>query len=340
MERKRELAAFVEGFQRDYHGTSSTPIQWDRLPGDGSNRTLYRVKWNGESFILVMNENPKENENGVNENDSFAYICDHLKKKGVAVPEIFRYQREKGWFILEDLGRVHLYDQAVSLKGDPDRLMSLYKEVLDILPIIQIETAKGFDQTMVLNPPYDLQFILQRESGYFCRSYLEGYLKLDFNEEALFEDLKALAERASLIGKRFFLYYDFQSKNIMVKDKTLRFIDFQGGRLGPLHYDLASLILDPYVDIPKDMHQELIAYYLDRTGKLFQVDKASFLSEYPVIAIHRIMQMLGAFGFLSKVKKKHSFETYIPTAVNNLKQMVQLDTFSRYRRLKELVGNL
>ncbi|MDY6855650.1 MAG: phosphotransferase [Thermodesulfobacteriota bacterium] len=340
MERKRELVEFVEGFQKDYHGTSSTLIQWNRLPGDGSNRTLYRVKWDGNSFILVMNENPQENENGVNENDSFAYICHHLKKKGIAVPEIFRYQRGKGWFILEDLGGVHLYDQAVSLKGDPDRLMALYKEVLDILPIIQIEAAQGFDPQRALNPPYDLQFILRRESGYFCRSYLKRYLQLDFNEEALFEDLKALAERASLIGKRFFLYYDFQSKNIMVKDKTLRFIDFQGGRLGPLHYDLGSLILDPYVNIDKDMQQELIVYYLDRAGKLTDVDKALFLSEYPVIAIHRIMQMLGAFGFLSTVEKKQSFETYIPTAVNNLKQMMQLDTFSHYRRLKELVGNL
>jgi aminoglycoside/choline kinase family phosphotransferase len=337
---KRELAAFVEGFQRDYHGTSKTPIRWDRLPGDGSNRTLYRVKWNKDSFILVSNENPQENEHGVNENDSFVYICQHLKKKGIAVPEIFRYQREKGWFILEDLGGVHLYDQALRLKRNPDKLMALYKGVLNVLPIIQIEAAQGFETTRVLNPPYDLQFILERESGYFCRSFLEGYLKLDFNEEGLLGELKALAERASLIDKHFFLYYDFQSKNIMVKDKMLRFIDFQGGRLGPLHYDLASLILDPYVDINKSMQQELIGYYLDQIEKFFFVDRALFLNEYPVIAIHRIMQMLGAFGFLSTVKKKRYFETYIPTAINNLKHIMQLDTFSRYRKLAELVENL
>ena len=165
-------------------------------------------------------------------------------------------------------------------------------------------------------------------------------MNLDIAWEELEEEMKSLAEKAVCAEGNFFLYYDFQSKNIMIKDGGLRFIDFQGGRMGPLAYDLASLILDPYVDIEEPIKQELIAFYLDQIEKIYPLDRKRFLHEYPYVAIHRIMQMLGAFGFLSTIKKKRYFADYIPAAVRNLKQMLKPDHFSACRNLRRVVDNL
>ena len=336
----KELVTFVEDYLQDNGGISRHSTFCTRLLGDGSDRTFYRVKGEGISFILVTNENPQENDRGINENDSYNYICRHLRDKGISTPEIYLYQREKGWFLIEDLGEVHFHDEALKLRNQPHKLMKLYQKVLKILPLIQVKASYGFDQNRVLSGHYDSPFMLEWESGYFCRSFLKGYLNLGFDKEYLNDDLKALAERASQVEKNFFVYYDFQSKNIMIKDGELRFIDFQGGRLGPLHYDLASLILDPYVDIDERMRQDLTGYYLDQIGKLLPINRVQFIQEYPYVAIHRIMQMLGAFGFLSIVKKKYYFADYIPAAVRNLKQILQLDIFLPYRKLKNLLDSL
>ncbi|MDY6862999.1 MAG: phosphotransferase [Thermodesulfobacteriota bacterium] len=335
-----ELKAFAEDYLRDNGHIYPDRISWTRLLGDGSDRVLYRVKGGETSLILVINENSLANALGVNENDSFNYICRHLRDKGIATPEIYRYQREKGWFLLEDLGTVHFYDEAVKLKNNPHKLMKLYQKALNILPMIQVNASYGFDGNRVLGRPYDPTFMLEWESGYFCRSFLRGYLNLNFSEEDIYDEFKILAEIAAQTERNFFLYYDFQSKNIMIKDGKLRFIDFQGGRSGPLHYDLASLVLDPYVDIDRKMRQELIDYYLDQLGNIISLNKGQFIAEYPSVAIHRIMQMLGAFGFLSVIKKKRYFIDYIPAAVRNLKDMIQLEIFSPCRKLRTLVKGL
>ena len=220
------------------------------------------------------------------------------------------------------------------------KLLDLYKKAIEILPQIQVKASYGFDHKNVFGTPYDFSFILEWESGYFCRSFLKGYLNLNFDIKVLNDELQDLAYKASQIKPWFFLYYDFQSKNIMIKDRKLRFIDFQGGRLGPLHYDLASLILDPYVNINQNMRDKLIEYYLNQIDKIIPLDKSRFLKDYPYIAIHRIMQMLGAFAFLSKVKKKWYFADYIPIAVQNLKHILKLDVFLPYKKLRNLVNKL
>ncbi len=336
----KELCSFVADYLKEGGDISFDPVSWKRLPGDGSDRILYRIEGDGKSLILVTNENPPENGQGVNENDSFDYICRHLREQGIATPMIYRYSREKGWFLLEDLGEAHFHDHALKLKNNPPELIILYKKALKILPIIQVKGSYGFDQKRVLNSPYNLPFILQWESGYFFRSFIKDYLKLDVSREEMKNDLDDLAEKTSRIAESFFLYYDFQSKNIMVQDGNLRFIDFQGGRLGPLAYDLASLIYDPYVDIDEAMRQELTTYYLEQLSHFIPLDQEKFLQEYPYVAVHRIMQMLGAFGFLSTVKKKLYFSDYIPAAVVNLKQILGLDQFAPYQNLRRMVQRL
>ena len=335
----QEFISFAEGYLKD-RGETTGKISWKHLSGDGSDRRLYRLTFSKGSVILVINDHPPSNNIGINENDSFYYICHHLRAKGIGTPEIYEYQRDKGWFILEDLGDVHLQDEALKIKHDLVKLEELYKKVLDILPIIQVKGAQGFDTNKIHSVNYDKNFIRQWESGYFFRSFLKGYLNLDISEDFLEDEFDALSDKLSSIDSSFFLYRDFQSKNIMIKQKRICFLDFQGGRRGPFHYDLSSLLLDPYVDINNNLKQTLMEYYLKQLATLIPIDKEKFLSEYPFLALHRNMQILGAFGHLSTVKKRHHFKKYIPTATQGLKDLLNLDIFSPYKNLKKVVENL
>ena len=120
----------------------------------------------------------------------------------------------------------------------------------------------------------------------------------------------------------------------------MRFLDFQGGRKGPLYYDLASLLLDPYVDISDNLRNTLMEYYLTQLATLIPIDKENFVTEYPIIALHRAMQILGAFGYLSTVKRRYHFQEYIPSAIKNLKKLLNLDIFSPYKNLRKAVGKI
>lgn len=333
------LVSFVENYFSE-RGIIAHQTTWTPLRGDGSDRILYRLTYPEGSLILAINEHPPTNSAGVNENDSFFYICNHLKSKGVALPEIYNFQRDKGWFIIEDLGDLHLYDEVLRAREDHQRCEALYKKVLSILPTIQAKGAQGFDSSKIHSPPYDKDFVRQWESGYFVRTFLKGYCKLTIGEDHLAEELDDLAERLSPIDGHFFLYRDFQSKNIMIKEDQLRFIDFQGGRKGPLHYDLASLLIDPYVDLNDNLRQKLMEYYLKQLGKLIRVDHKQFLLDYTVIALHRNMQVLGAFAYLSMVKQRKHFTQFIPPALKNLKTLLNLDIFSPYINVRKVVNEL
>lgn len=335
----RELIAFAETYVRN-RGDASDSMSWKNLSGDGSDRRFYRLTFHSGPVIVVVNDHPPANDMGITENDSFYYIGHHLKSKGIGTPDIYAYQREKGWFILEDLGDVHLHDEAIKIKHDPIGLGELYNQVLDILPVVQVGGAQGFDTNKIHNVHYDKTFVRQWESGYFYRSFLKGYLHLDISEDVLNDEFNALADHLTSIDRGFFLYRDLQSKNIMIKENQIRFLDFQGGRMGPLHYDLSSLLLDPYVDIHNKLRQTLMEYYLKRLATLIPIDQDRFFSDYHVIALHRNMQILGAFGYLSAVKKGHHFKRYIPTATNSLKELLNLHQFSPYKNLKRVVENL
>ena len=334
-----ELISFAERYLGS-RGITAGEVSWKQLKGDGSDRMLYRLSFSKGSVILVVNEHPLSGATGTNENDSFDYICHHLKDHGIDTPEIHEYRKDTGWFILEDLGEIHLMDEALKLKNNPVKLEELYKKVLDILPLIQVKGVLGFDTNKIHSVPYDKNFVREWESGYFFRSFLKGYLNLTMPEDFLGADFDSLADMLSSIDSGYFLYRDFQSKNIMITQRKIRFLDFQGGRKGPPHYDLASLLLDPYVELNDNLKDTLKEYYLTQLSLISPLDKEKFISEYPVIALHRNMQILGAFGYLSTVKKRDHFKQYIQPAIKSLKNLLNLDIFSPYKNLRKVVDNL
>jgi aminoglycoside/choline kinase family phosphotransferase len=287
-----------------------------------------------------MNKITTVQSNLPNENDSFHYIAHHLRGKEIEVPEIYHYDRAGGWFLLEDLGD-RLFQQAVlGIKEKPDLVRQRYLPLLPLLAQIQVAGKEGFDPKKTHNRPYDAKFMREWESGYFCRFFLERYLNVEYPKEALFEELDALAREASRASHTFFLYRDFQSRNILMQGDRYRFVDFQGGRLGPPHYDIASLLLDPYVDLSEALSEEFLDEYLKALESRAVIERGQFLREYPFVALHRNMQILGAFSFLNLEKGKMYFQHFIPSAVRSLKGSLGKEGFAPYRELRKIILGL
>ena len=326
-----DLIRFIKGY------CSAGDLSWEEVAAEGSGRRFYRIKGKAESWIVMINSQPPQDQRGVTENDSFLYIARHLRSKGLPVPAIYQHDRERGWFLIEDLGDCHLQTEVLGMKGDRRRIIETYQQVIEVLIIIQVEGRKGFDPAMIHNAPYDQGFMLAWESGYFYRAFLKGYLGLDIPDEELRDELEGLARQAAEAPAGYFLYRDFQSRNIMVRDGGFGLVDFQGGRLGPLQYDLASLLLDPYVELDHGVQEELLAYYLGRIQDRAHVDLTGFQEQYPVVALHRAMQILGAFGFLTKARGLAFFRTYIPPALRSLRTLLAAQQFDSYKLLKKVV---
>jgi aminoglycoside/choline kinase family phosphotransferase len=163
-------------------------------------------------------------------------------------------------------------------------------------------------------------FLLERECRYFLRAFLQGYVGLEVAEAELAPDFERLLAGIRLEESPGFLHRDFQSKNLFVQGEEIRVLDFQGARLGPLGYDLAALLIDPYVDLSPAVQEELLGFYLDLLGGRGSVDRRDFREQYDNLAICRNLQILGAFGFLTRVKGKTQFAPHIPAALAGLRR--------------------
>ncbi|OGP53736.1 MAG: hypothetical protein A2Y65_01465 [Deltaproteobacteria bacterium RBG_13_52_11] len=326
-----DLIRFVEAY------LSARELAWEEIAGEGSGRLFYRIKGKGKSWVAMVSSHPPKDKRGVTENDSFLYIGQHLRGKGVPVPEIYHHNIERGWFLMEDLGDCHLQTEIMSIKGNQRQLIETYQRVVDCLVLIQVEGRKGFDLARTHNAPYDQGFMLAWESGYFHFAFLADYLGLDIPDEELRDEMEDLARQAAQALGGYFLYRDFQSRNIMVWEGGLGLLDFQGGRLGPLQYDLASLLLDPYVELDAGVQEELLAYYLGRIQDRVKLDPKGFQEQYPLVALHRNMQILGAFAFLIKARGLEFFRPYIPLALKSLRTILQDKCFNPYKKLRKVV---
>jgi len=296
-------------------GVSLTSPQ--TLAGDGSDRRFYRLL-GSPTAVLLFHPNPPGGE--VNENDSYYRIGQHLHAKGVPVPEIYTYCREESWMLLEDVGDISL-EAVIKRQTVESEVRHWYRQALDVLVTMQIEGKEGFDSSWCFDTPVmHRPFLWERECGYFVRAFLNNYLHLHTTMEDLAPDFERLLTGALPPGPNYFLHRDYQSRNLHIASGRLRVIDFQGGRLGPLGYDLAALLIDPYVNLSPAWQQEFIDYYLDRIQTCVAVDPAAFREQYYHLALCRNLQILGAYGYLTKAKGKAYFARYIPTALESLRR--------------------
>jgi aminoglycoside/choline kinase family phosphotransferase len=251
--------------------------------------------------------------------DAYVDIGRHLWACAGAVPRIWSYDRFAGLVFLDDLGNQHLQQAAAGLSES--RQMNLYQRVIDRWIDMAMECVQGFDPEWTYQTrQYNRQVIIENECRYFVEAFLSGFLGWDIAYDAMAEEFENLASETLKAEPLGLMHRDLQSRNIMLHNKKIYYIDFQGARLGPLQYDLASLLIDPYVDVPQPVQSALLAYCANRIADRYGIDAAHFKRGYPCCALTRNLQMLGAFSYLSRIKNKKQFEAYIPGAVQCLQR--------------------
>jgi aminoglycoside/choline kinase family phosphotransferase/GTP:adenosylcobinamide-phosphate guanylyltransferase len=311
----REASA-REAWRRAFSAPPPAEFRWEPLAGDGSDRSWIRVAAAGGSLVLA--DHGLRSTTAVAEVDAFIHIGRHLKRRGVPVPEIHFADAFAGLVFLEDLGDMNL-QTAVLTEPDRQKTLARYRRVVDRVIALCVEGAEGFDPAWTYqSPAYDRDLVMERECRYFCDAFLRGVAGLAAGFDDLREEFARIADRALADAFEGFMHRDMQSRNIMLKDDRCYFIDFQGGRQGPLQYDLASLLIDPYAGLRPEEQDQLLEYALKQLTGRRPVDAAAFRRGFAFCALARNLQMLGAFGFLSTVKGKRQFARYIPAALRGL----------------------
>ena len=326
--------------KRDDAERAMHTLSCGQLHGDGSNRRFFRICHQSES-VCVLVIPAGDDKKDVAESRSAWLIGSHLRAHSVPLPEIYGWDEETGILLFEDLGDVRLHDLVVSKKKDSlqtgEGILQLYCQVVKGLAHMQCQGTVGFDESWCCDGPrYDQQLMLERESGYFLRAFWQGLLGEPI-VHGVYEELEDIAKKASRPCADYFLHRDFQSRNIMLKEERVRFIDFQGGRLGPLGYDLASLLIDPYAGLPATLQDEILDCYITNIGSYLTIEKNTFIGHYNLLAFQRNMQIVGAFSYLYKVQNKVFFADYIRPALSSLAERLQQPQFTEYAITRNMV---
>ena len=287
------------------------------LPSSGSYREYCRIKSQNRTVIGAFNADIKENT-------AFLSFTSHFKKNSLPVPGVFAVSADLKKYLLEDLGDTTLFDFLSATRekeGFSENIISEYKKVLQILPRIQILAGKDLDYSVCYpRAAFDKQSMMW-DLNYF-KYYFLKLAKIQFDEQALEDDYQAFCEFLLSAESDFFLYRDFQSRNVMLKNQEVWFIDYQGGRRGALQYDLASLLYDGKADIPEIVRQQLYDFYVEELKKYIPVDNSRFAAYYKGFVLIRIMQAMGAYGFRGFYEKKEHFLKSIPFALKNLEYLL------------------
>lgn len=321
---------------RDFTGQS--PESLTVLPKSGSDRIYCRMVKEDFSVLGVWNPSRKEN-------DAFTGFAARFNDIGLRVPRVFKYLPDEMVYLTEDLGDVDLWSWVQDRRKENTseseaKIEEMYRSILKELTRFQFEADRVIDYELAYpRKKFDRNSVMW-DLNYF--KYM--FLKLSgtgFNEQLLEEDFRKLAATVEKVKTAGFLYRDFQSRNVMVKGGIPWFIDFQGGRKGAPYYDVASMLLDPYVELGKNLHDRLLSYYFEITSQNLKTDYNSFKKEYLVFGTVRLLQALGAYGFRGLYERKPNFTESIPPAVRQLSRICEEGELDiEFPELARIVGAL
>lgn len=288
------------------------PDSIDLLPESGSERRYFRVQGQGKSVIGTHGENTRENE-------TFHYFTEHFNKKGLPVPQFFAIAEDKRSYLQSDLGDTSLLS-VLEKEGETPNVYQLFQQTVQSLARLQVQADAGLDYTRCLtNQEFGKQAILA-DLLYFKYYFLDA-LRKPYDKQRLIDDFDALSNYLTHTEYKYFLFRDFQSRNVLVHDQKVWFIDYQGGMKGAPQYDLASLLWQAKANLSAEWKEKLLTDYLDaldqEIGK--SVNRTVFRSQYNGYVLIRLLQVLGAYGFRGLFERKAHFLTSIPLALSNLK---------------------
>ena len=259
------------------------------------------------------------------ENAAFLEFSRHFRAHGLPVPEIYGEDLSQGAYLEEDFGDTTLFE-FLSTNRSGARIsqptVEAYRKVVALLPRFQIEAGRDLNYDVCYpRAMFDEQSIAW-DLNYF-KYYFLKLAGVPFNEQLLEDDFKRLTTFLLSARPQFFLYRDFQSRNIMLRDGNPFFLDYQGGRKGALQYDIASLLFDAKADLPPALRQELLDLYIERVGDFVTLDRSAFMHHYYAYVYIRIMQALGAYGFRGFYERKGHFLQSVPYALKNVQWLLQ-----------------
>ena len=292
------------------------------LKQQGSNRVYTRgTDEQGRTVIRVEGTNRDENR-------AFIYMARHFRALGLPVPEVYWVSEDEMSYTQEDLGDTILFDvirhgRETGIFDDEER--TLLERTVRALAHIQVEGAQGFDWSVCFPVPAMDERSIRWDLNYFKYCFLKG-TKIEFSEPKLEDDfdkiVQAISHQPSEVST--FLYRDFQSRNVMIKDGQPYFIDFQGGRRGPTQYDVASFLWQAKANIPPSLREQLIDAYLDELGILQPgLAEQEWRAKLPHFVLFRTLQVLGAYGYRGYFERKQHFLESIPLALRNLQEVLE-----------------
>ena len=315
------------------------PLEVKPIAGSASNRQYFRLSGGADSCVGVVGNNLEENR-------AFVSLARHFKSAGLPVPELYSVSEDEMAYIQEDLGTFILYDLmgSAAKDGRSDEVEDVLCKAISQLPKFQFEGGRCADWSVCYPEPSFSRRMVMFDLNYFKYCFLKPS-GLEFNEVRLQDEFEKLAD--DLLGGsdvqeyagETFMYRDFQSRNVMLRDGEPFFIDFQGGRRGPVYYDLASFVWQPRAAFPLELRDKLVETYLSVLSEYMTVDREEFDATLGLFILFRLLQILGAYGFRGLVENKAAFVVSIPPAMNMLREQLATRNWP-YPYLVELLGKL
>lgn len=317
-----------------YSHTGSKAEDITELPSSGSGRRYFRLSGR-KSLIGVSGTSAEENR-------TFLYMANHFRSKGLPVPEVYCHTDNNFFYLQEDLGDTLLFNAIAkgrqnSMFDEGERQL-LYKTIV-LLPAMQITGAEGFDFTRCYSQASFNDRLIMWDLNYFKYCFLKA-TGMDFLENRLEDDFHQMCKVLLMdASSSTFLYRDFQSRNVMIKDGEPYFIDFQGGFQGPIYYDVASFLWQAKAKYPKELREQLLNEYIKALRSYTTVDDVYFRSQLRHFVLFRTLQVLGAYGFRGYFEKKPHFIQSVPFAIDNLRDLLYED-YPEYPYLCEVLRKL
>jgi len=313
----QHLVESISALYKKWNGQS--PLSVDLLPQSGSERRYFRLHGINNSIIGTYGANIKENE-------TFIYFSRHFKEKQLAVPEIFAVSEDGMFYLQQDFGDVSLLNR-LEAEGFTENIYALFQQSLTALALLQVKGDEGLDYSQCLtNAEFGKQAIMA-DLLYFKYYFLDA-LRKPYDKQKLIDDFEALSNYLTHTEYKYFMFRDFQSRNIMISpsfgkgpEASVHFIDYQGGMKGAPQYDVASMLWQARANLPDEWKNDLLEDYMKSFENIIgqTIDKAIFRSQYNGYVLIRLLQVLGAYGFRGLFERKAHFLTSIPLALRNLR---------------------
>ncbi len=312
----------VEELFQQHTGTKAVSVR--ELPSSGSDRRYYRIQGPCTTMIGAVGDCPAENR-------AFVAIAGHLRKAGINVPQVYAVSGDFTAYLQEDLGD----DTLFALKDDTDLLVKAIRK----LPDIQFAGGRSMDYSVCYpQKEFDARMVTF-DQNYFKYCFLKPS-GIEFNENVLQDEFDRMAKDLTRCDTgNTFMYRDFQARNIMIRDGEPWFIDFQGGRRGPVYYDAASFIWQARAAYGKQLKERLTAEYIDSLGRYAAVDETELRANLRRFVLLRTIQVLGAYGFRGLIEHKGHFVESIPYAMDNIRELLETP-FDEYPYLCRILCSL